>query len=65
METSARRLLIKKNGADNWNLGLFNSVFQCIKCRKYNAINYTNSENTLVKYQNCQFCSNPNYIKKK
>lgn len=63
METSSRRLLIKKNTTENWNLALFKSVFQCIKCRKYNAINY--SENTQIKYQNCQFCSNPNYINKK
>ena len=64
MEKSARTLIIKKN-SDNFNLGLFNSVFQCIKCRKYNAIRF--NENVVVKpkIQNCSFCSNPNYIHKK
>ena len=62
METSARRLLIKKSN-DNFSLGLFNHVFQCSKCRKYNTIIYSN--NTLIKpkFQNCTFCYNPNYIK--
>ena len=38
METSSRRLLIKKNTTENWNLALFKSVFQCIKCRKYTEL---------------------------
>jgi len=63
MERSSRVRLIKKNAADNWNLAIFNNVFQCIKCRKYNAIKY--SENIPPKTQNCQFCFNPNYIIKK
>ena len=62
METSSRRLLNRKNATHKWNLSVCNNVFECIKCRKYNTI--LNPENTIIKYQNCQFCSNPNYIKK-
>ena len=63
MEKSSRRLLIKKNTADNWNLAIFNNVFQCVKCRKYNAIQH--SEKITPKIQNCQYCFNPTYIEKK
>ena len=62
METSSRRRLIKKNITDNWNLAIFDNVFQCVKCRKYNVIQY--SENIAPKNQNCQYCFKPNYIKK-
>jgi hypothetical protein len=63
METSSRRLLIRKNTTDNWNLAIFNNVFQCVKCRRYNPIKY--SENIRPKIQNCQYCFNPNYTEKK
>lgn len=63
METGARRLLMKKS-ADNFSLGLFNHVFQCSKCRKYNTICKEKSNmnmNTPI-FQSCLFCSNPNYV---
>jgi len=64
METSARRLLIKKQTGKP-GLGLLNYVFQCSKCRKYNTIIYSDDTITKPKTQTCIFCSNPNYIHNK
>jgi hypothetical protein len=64
MEKSARTQIQNKN-QDNFSLGLFNSVFQCIKCRKYNIIHFNENITLYPKTQNCMFCSNPNYIRKK
>jgi len=63
MEKSARRLLMKKSN-DTFSLGLFNHIFQCSKCKKYNTINYSNTTLGKPAFQNCTFCCNPNFIKK-
>ena len=70
MEKSSRNILIQKNKEDNWRISLFSHIFTCMKCKKYNSLKIDTESvcnNTLAKYafQNCQFCTTPNYVNKK
>jgi hypothetical protein len=70
MEKSSRKILIQKNTDDNWRISLFSHIFTCMKCKKYNSImvnNETTDTNNIKKntFQNCQFCTTPNYVNKK
>lgn len=42
----------------NSSIQTLSNVFKCSKCNKYNTILCNIS-------QNCLFCNNPNYVKKK
>jgi anthranilate/para-aminobenzoate synthase component II len=74
MEKSSRQLLIQKNKEHNWRISLFSHIFTCMKCKKYNSIMVNNethdndtksTANKKNAFQNCQFCTTPNYVYKK
>jgi hypothetical protein len=65
MEKSFRTLLIQKNHNNTKHVSSFsNHIFTCNKCRKYNTIILFENNNSKNKFQNCQFCSTPNYVNK-
>jgi DNA-directed RNA polymerase subunit RPC12/RpoP len=58
MNKGYRERIKNKNICDNWTLRNNPMIFLCSKCNKYNSI---------IKDQffvNCNYCGNPNYIKK-
>lgn len=65
MDKGQRIRLKEKNAEDNWTLKTNQFILKCSKCRKYNTICNTNTNNKInnQKYMNCFFCGNPNYIK--
>jgi transcription elongation factor Elf1 len=64
MEKSFRTLLIQKNYSNNKHVSSFSQIFTCNKCRKYNSVIINDNDTTKNKFQNCQFCSTPNYVNK-
>lgn len=57
---SSREIITQIPTFHNTNSSIQNlsSIFKCSRCNKYNTVFQQN-------IQNCLFCGNPNYIKKK
>ena len=56
-----KQILYQKTEFNNSKICMFPNIFKCSKCKQNNT---TNNKDGVI-YQNCLFCGNPNYIKKK
>jgi hypothetical protein len=60
-ESQRRQQLYQKTEFNSSKICMLSSIFKCSKCKHNNTI----VSKTGLNYQNCLFCGNPNYIKKK
>ena len=56
----------QKTEFNSWSISYLTEIFQCSKCRKRNTITVAsnNNQERKIDFQNCNYCGNPNYIKK-
>jgi transcription elongation factor Elf1 len=62
---SNRRDINQKTDFNKWSISYLTEIFQCSRCKKRNTVTHSsnNNEDGKIKFQNCAYCGNPNYVK--